>query len=209
MRELIDTLGGVAGRKPPSRALPTAVLKAIAPAGPLVGKLTGQPPNLRELISSADGVTFWAKHDRAISELGYSPRGLETGLSRHARGRGQARGRLDLASGSADLRLGLDLDHPARVDERCDDDHRRRRLGLAEELAMGLADGDGELGIGDEHRVRTTSAGRASSSAERRDDDLEAAPRLGARDRGRTSRRARSAPQPATSTRSPTRTARL
>jgi nucleoside-diphosphate-sugar epimerase len=80
MRELIDTLGGVAGRKPPSRALPTAVLKAIAPAGPLVGKLTGQPPNLRELISSADGVTFWAKHDRAISELGYSPRGLEQGF---------------------------------------------------------------------------------------------------------------------------------
>ena len=40
----------------------------------------GQPPNLRELISSADGVTFWAKHDKAIAELGYSPRGLETGL---------------------------------------------------------------------------------------------------------------------------------
>ena len=40
----------------------------------------GQPPNLRELISSADGVTFWAKHDKAIAELGYSPRGLEAGL---------------------------------------------------------------------------------------------------------------------------------
>ena len=80
MRELIDTVGRVAGRKPPSRALPTAVLKAIAPVGPLVGKLMGQPPNLRELISSADGVTFWAKHDKAIAELGYSPRGLEQGL---------------------------------------------------------------------------------------------------------------------------------
>jgi nucleoside-diphosphate-sugar epimerase len=80
MRELIQALGRVAGRKPPSRALPTAVLKAIAPAGPLVGKLTGQPPNMRELISSADGVTFWAKHDKAIAELGYSPRGLEQGF---------------------------------------------------------------------------------------------------------------------------------
>jgi len=40
----------------------------------------GQPPNLRELISSADGVTFWAKHDKAIAELGYSPRGLEQGM---------------------------------------------------------------------------------------------------------------------------------
>ena len=52
----------------------------MTPAGPLVGKLMGQPPNLRELISSADGVTFWAKHDKAIAELGYSPRGLEEGL---------------------------------------------------------------------------------------------------------------------------------
>ena len=40
----------------------------------------GQPPNLRELISSADGVTFWAKHDKAMAELDYSPRGLESGL---------------------------------------------------------------------------------------------------------------------------------
>jgi hypothetical protein len=41
----------------------------------------GQPPNLRELISSADGVTFWAKDDKAKSQLGYSPRGLDQGLS--------------------------------------------------------------------------------------------------------------------------------
>ena len=40
----------------------------------------GQPPNLRELISSADGVTFWAKHDKAMAELDYSPRKLEQGL---------------------------------------------------------------------------------------------------------------------------------
>jgi dihydroflavonol-4-reductase len=80
MRELITTLGEVAGKKPPRRALPTGVLKAMAPAGPVVGKIMGQPPNLRELISSADGVTFWAKHDKAIAELGYSPRGLEAGL---------------------------------------------------------------------------------------------------------------------------------
>jgi nucleoside-diphosphate-sugar epimerase len=60
--------------------VPTAALRALAPVGPLVGKLMGQPPNLRELISSGDGVTFWAKHDKAIAELGYSPRGLESGL---------------------------------------------------------------------------------------------------------------------------------
>jgi dihydroflavonol-4-reductase len=80
MRELIATVGRVADKKPPSRAIPTPMLKAMTPVGGLVGKIMGQPPNLRELISSADGVTFWAKHDKAIAELGYSPRGLEAGL---------------------------------------------------------------------------------------------------------------------------------
>jgi nucleoside-diphosphate-sugar epimerase len=80
MRELIGAVGRVAGKKPPSRSVPTGMLKLIAPAGPLVGKVMGQPPNLRELISSADGVTFWAKHDKAMADLGYSPRGLEEGL---------------------------------------------------------------------------------------------------------------------------------
>jgi dihydroflavonol-4-reductase len=80
MRELITTLAEVAGKRPPKRALPTGLLKAVAPAGPVVGKLMGQPPNMRELISSADGVTFWAEHDKAIAELGYSPRGLDAGL---------------------------------------------------------------------------------------------------------------------------------
>jgi nucleoside-diphosphate-sugar epimerase len=55
-------------------------MKALTPIGPLVGKIMGQPPNLRELIASADGVTFWATHDKATRELGYQPRGLEEGL---------------------------------------------------------------------------------------------------------------------------------
>jgi dihydroflavonol-4-reductase len=80
MREAIETLAKVADRKAPKRNMPTAVLKAMAPIGPVVGKIMGQGPNLRELISSADGVTFWAKHDKAMSELGYQPRNLETGL---------------------------------------------------------------------------------------------------------------------------------
>jgi nucleoside-diphosphate-sugar epimerase len=80
MREAIDTIAAVSGRKPPKRDMPTGVMKALAPIGPLVGKLTGQPPNLRELISSADGVTFWANHEKASRELGYAPRGMEEGM---------------------------------------------------------------------------------------------------------------------------------
>jgi len=80
MRELIQTLARAAGKKAPTRTLPTGVMKAMTPIGPIVGKVMNQGPNLRELINSADNVTFWAKHDKAIAELGYSPRGLEQGL---------------------------------------------------------------------------------------------------------------------------------
>ncbi len=80
MREAIETVAGLSGRKAPKRAMPTPLIKAMTPIGPLVGKLMGQPPNLRELISSADGVTFWASYEKAGRELGYAPRGLEEGL---------------------------------------------------------------------------------------------------------------------------------
>jgi dihydroflavonol-4-reductase len=80
MREAIETVARVSGRKAPKRALPTVLMKAMIPFGPVVGKVMGQPPNLRELISSADGVTFWASYEKAEQELGYSPRGMEEGL---------------------------------------------------------------------------------------------------------------------------------
>ena len=80
MRGVIESLGDVAGKKAPKRDMPTPVVKLMTPFGPLVGKVMGQPPNLRELISSADGVTFWARHDKAMAELGYAPRDLHAGL---------------------------------------------------------------------------------------------------------------------------------
>jgi dihydroflavonol-4-reductase len=80
MREAVETIAEVSGRKAPKRDLPTPLMKALTPIGPLVGKLIGQPPNLRELISSADGVTFWASHEKATRELGYAPRGMAEGM---------------------------------------------------------------------------------------------------------------------------------
>lgn len=80
MREAIETVAALTGRKAPKRAMPVPLLKALTPIGPLVGKLMGQPPNLRELISSADNVTFWASNEKARRELGFAPRGLEDGL---------------------------------------------------------------------------------------------------------------------------------
>jgi dihydroflavonol-4-reductase len=80
MREAIETVARVSGRKAPKRNLPTGLMKMMIPLGPVVGKVMGQPPNLRELITSGDDVTFWASYEKAERELGYSPRGMEEGL---------------------------------------------------------------------------------------------------------------------------------
>lgn len=80
VREAIGVVAAETGRKAPKHAIPTALMKLMTPFGALVGKVMNQPPNLRELIASADGVTFWANHDKATRELGYKPRGLEEGI---------------------------------------------------------------------------------------------------------------------------------
>jgi nucleoside-diphosphate-sugar epimerase len=80
MRGMLEKVAPIVDRKPPKRTLPTGLVKAIAPAGPVVGKLMGLPPNVGELISASENVTYWAKDDKARERLGYSPRDLETGL---------------------------------------------------------------------------------------------------------------------------------
>jgi nucleoside-diphosphate-sugar epimerase len=80
VREAIGVVAVATGRKAPKHAIPAPLMKALIPIGPLVGKMMGQPPNLRELIASADGVTFWAGYEKANRELGYEPRSLEQGL---------------------------------------------------------------------------------------------------------------------------------
>lgn len=80
MGEAIETLARVLGRRPPRLTMPTALLRVSAPLGPVIGPVLGFPPNLRELIRTSDGVTYWARHDKAVRELGYAPRPLEQGL---------------------------------------------------------------------------------------------------------------------------------
>jgi dihydroflavonol-4-reductase len=78
--ELIDKAAAIGGQKPPRMKVPPALLKAMIPVGRWVGPPMGLPPNFREMISAAHGVTYWAKDDKARRELGYSPRDLDTGL---------------------------------------------------------------------------------------------------------------------------------
>jgi dihydroflavonol-4-reductase len=80
MDDLIAKTAELSGKKAPTATLPPMLMKLSAPLGPVVGPIMGFPPNFGEAIKSSDGVTYWAKHDKAMRELGYSPRDLDTGL---------------------------------------------------------------------------------------------------------------------------------
>ena len=80
MDDVIRKTAELSGKKYPKATLPVPLIKLSAPLGPVLGPVMGFPPNFSEAIKSADGVTFWAKHDKAMEELGYNPRDFETGL---------------------------------------------------------------------------------------------------------------------------------
>ena len=90
MRQFIEVLAQVTGRKSPKFNAPTAFLRMLAPFGSVVGPALGLAPNLREVITAGDGVTYWATHEKATRELGYQPRPLAEGLRQTL----QAEGRL-------------------------------------------------------------------------------------------------------------------
>jgi dihydroflavonol-4-reductase len=73
----IATLGDAyrAVAKATGRTLPAFVLPAAIAR--LAGRLV---PSMREVVSSADGVTFWATDAKARAELGTKPRDLLTGM---------------------------------------------------------------------------------------------------------------------------------
>jgi dihydroflavonol-4-reductase len=73
--EAITLAAAIGGHSPPAIRVPTAALRAMAPLGGLVGQ-----PNLRELISASDGVTYWFSEDKAATELGFSARDIDTGF---------------------------------------------------------------------------------------------------------------------------------
>jgi dihydroflavonol-4-reductase len=80
VRDLSERVSSLAGKRGPIADLPTWLVRISAPAGPVLGPLMGFPPNFRELINTSAGVTFWARSDKARSELGFTTRSLEDGL---------------------------------------------------------------------------------------------------------------------------------
>jgi nucleoside-diphosphate-sugar epimerase len=78
--QVVDVVARLAGRRAPRFTMPTPLMRLAIPFGSLIGRVMGYPPNLRELISAADGVTYWATDAKARNELGYTSRALEEGL---------------------------------------------------------------------------------------------------------------------------------
>jgi nucleoside-diphosphate-sugar epimerase len=78
--DMIDTVAEASGRKPPRWRVPSPLMKAGIPFGPLIGKAFGVGPNLGELIRSGENMTYWATDDKIRRELGYAPRDLRTGV---------------------------------------------------------------------------------------------------------------------------------
>lgn len=81
MRGLVTAAAAAGGRRPPRLSMPGFMIKASVPIAPLVTRSMGLPPNLRELIRASDGVTYWARDDKARAELGYQARDLRAGMS--------------------------------------------------------------------------------------------------------------------------------
>ena len=79
LREAMAIAAEAGGRRLPRLAVPNALLRITARILPGGGALLGVRPNLRELVSASDGVTYWANHAKATAELGYAPRDLATG----------------------------------------------------------------------------------------------------------------------------------
>lgn len=81
LEEEIETAARLTDKKAPRFTVPVWALRMSIPLWPLVGRVMGMPPNLKELISAGHpDVTYWATDAKARSELGYSPRGLGEGL---------------------------------------------------------------------------------------------------------------------------------
>ena len=80
LSEALEIAAKAGGHAPPRITVPIGLLRAVARLGPLGSKLLGQSANFAEVVSAADGVTYWASSAKASLKLGYTPRDLEAGI---------------------------------------------------------------------------------------------------------------------------------
>jgi nucleoside-diphosphate-sugar epimerase len=80
LREAMAVAARAGGRRPPRLTIPTGWLRALARFGPAAARPLGLPPDVGELISAGDGVTYWASSAKASLKLGFAPREIEAGM---------------------------------------------------------------------------------------------------------------------------------
>ncbi len=81
LKDAMGIAARAAGHGPPRLNIPTWFLRFGTLLGPNRGRVFGLSPNLREILSASDGVTYWASSARAAAELGYRPRDLPSGFA--------------------------------------------------------------------------------------------------------------------------------
>ncbi len=84
LRDALEVAATVGRHRLPHLRVPAIALRAMAP---LVARVPatvavrfGLPPNLREVVSAAAGVTYWASSAKAERELAFTARPLDVGL---------------------------------------------------------------------------------------------------------------------------------
>jgi dihydroflavonol-4-reductase len=88
---LLDAVATRCGHVPPRLTLPPRLLRAFAPLGPVLARPFRVRPNMREIVTAADGVTYWTSSRKANQELGYASRSFSAGLNALTNGGGALR----------------------------------------------------------------------------------------------------------------------
>lgn len=80
LRDALAVAAQIGGHGVPKVRLPTGLLRILSNVPAPVARAAGLGENLREVVESGAGVTYWASSAKAAAELGYHPRDLATGL---------------------------------------------------------------------------------------------------------------------------------
>ncbi len=80
LAQIVERAAAAGERHGPRLAVPTGLLRVLAPVVDGATRIVGRGTNLRETVRTGDDVTFWASADRAHRELGWKPRPLDAGL---------------------------------------------------------------------------------------------------------------------------------
>ncbi len=83
-REALETAARAGGHGLPRLRIPPRVMHVLAPLAsrlpPSISARLGLPPNMAEVVSATDGVTYWASSAKAERELGFVTRPLDAGV---------------------------------------------------------------------------------------------------------------------------------